>query len=308
MNVARQIQNMNDSYSDINVPMTASVVGHIVALILIIFGIPFIAKDPTMLLEPIPVEIVSAGDIKESATPVVKEEPVKAEPAPEPKPEPTPAPTPQPAPATEEMVKAEEPEAVPPPPSEMVKAEELTDAPKPDVKMAPTPIAKPKPPVKTVAPEEPKKEVVEKKDNKDALASLLKNLNQVEETPPTPKVEQPNPAPAQNASRFSGQQLSMSEQNAVKEGLRPCWYFDSGAAYAEKLIVDLAITMNPDRTVRSVEIVDQGRYRSDTFFRAAADAARRAVRNPQCSPLQLPPEKYEEWKTITLTFDPSKML
>jgi len=47
---------------------------------------------------------------------------------------------------------------------------------------------------------------------------------------------------------------------------------------------------------------------SDPAFRAAAMAATRALRNPQCSPLELPPDKYQEWQTMTIHFDPKEML
>jgi hypothetical protein len=60
--------------------------------------------------------------------------------------------------------------------------------------------------------------------------------------------------------------------------------------------------------VQDAQIVDTMRYNSDTYYRAAADSALRAVRNPQCNPLDLPPQKYELWKTIVVTFDPRKML
>ena len=46
----------------------------------------------------------------------------------------------------------------------------------------------------------------------------------------------------------------------------------------------------------------------DRFYRAAAESAMRAVQNDKCSPLKLPPDKYDRWKEITLTFDPSKMV
>ena len=46
----------------------------------------------------------------------------------------------------------------------------------------------------------------------------------------------------------------------------------------------------------------------DRYFQAAAEAARRAVLNVNCQPLQLPPDKYEIWKEIRFNFDPSKML
>ena len=41
---------------------------------------------------------------------------------------------------------------------------------------------------------------------------------------------------------------------------------------------------------------------------AAADSAVRAVRNPKCSPLELPADKYDQWKRIDFTFDPRDML
>jgi hypothetical protein len=42
---------------------------------------------------------------------------------------------------------------------------------------------------------------------------------------------------------------------------------------------------------------------SDPVFRTVAERARRAVLSPQCSPLPLPREKYETWKTLTLRFN-----
>jgi len=60
--------------------------------------------------------------------------------------------------------------------------------------------------------------------------------------------------------------------------------------------------------VQEATILDQGRYNSDSYFRAAADAAVRALRNPQCSPLELPPDKYDQWNVTVIRFDPSQFL
>jgi hypothetical protein len=57
-----------------------------------------------------------------------------------------------------------------------------------------------------------------------------------------------------------------------------------------------------------VQIVDQARLSSDPVFRAAAMSAERALRMPQCTPLALPPDKYDEWQSMTLTFNPKDML
>ena len=61
--------------------------------------------------------------------------------------------------------------------------------------------------------------------------------------------------------------------------------------------------MNPDGTVRSAELLEY-RPAGDPFFQAAADSAKRALLNPRCQPLKLPPDKYDQWQTFTITFDP----
>ena len=66
--------------------------------------------------------------------------------------------------------------------------------------------------------------------------------------------------------------------------------------------------MNRDGTVNKSSVLDRGRYNRDSTFRAAADSALRALRNPRCSPLKLPPEKYDQWKSIVINFDPRSML
>ena len=50
--------------------------------------------------------------------------------------------------------------------------------------------------------------------------------------------------------------------------------------------------MNQDGTPVKAELKDTGRYNNDPNFRAAADAAHRAIMNPRCQPWPLSPEKY----------------
>ena len=65
--------------------------------------------------------------------------------------------------------------------------------------------------------------------------------------------------------------------------------------------------MNRDGSVREAKVLDALRMNRDSFFRISAEAARRAVLNPRCSPLKLPPDKYEQWQTMTLNFNPRDM-
>ena len=102
--------------------------------------------------------------------------------------------------------------------------------------------------------------------------------------------------------------LSISEVISLRQQLESCWIIPVGAKNAENLIVELKVFMNSDATVKHVEIVDKRRMNKDTFFRTAAESARRAVQNPACSPLNLPRNKYDKWKVMTLIFNPKDIL
>jgi hypothetical protein len=65
--------------------------------------------------------------------------------------------------------------------------------------------------------------------------------------------------------------------------------------------------VNPDGQVRKLDIIDAGRMNTEPFFRAVAEAARRAVLDPKCTPLNLPQESYNLWQQIVLSFDPKRM-
>jgi hypothetical protein len=81
----------------------------------------------------------------------------------------------------------------------------------------------------------------------------------------------------------------------------------AGAKKAQDLVIEVALLMNPDATVREARVIGDARMRRDPYYRAAAESARRAVLNPKCNPLKLPLEKYNEWQQITFTFNPKDM-
>ena len=70
-----------------------------------------------------------------------------------------------------------------------------------------------------------------------------------------------------------------------------------------KTIITLKISTNTDGTVRSVSIFDKTLYQKDKFFRATADAARRAVLDS--SPLPLPKGKEKKFQNILMDFNTS---
>ena len=266
---------------------------HVIILLLIYIGLPAWFA-PAEFQQPIPVELATLSEIttppKSEApapepTPAAKPEPPKAEaPPPPPPPEPAPEVAEQPAPT----------EAVPEPAPEQAVAPE----PAPDI----VPAEKPKPP----APTETQQAAAP--PQQDPLAALLKNVEKLKDQPQTaaaPATQPATPA-AQPPQNLSDQPLTMSEIDWIRQQISRCWNIPAGARDAENLIVEIRAVFNPDGSVARAEIVDTGRMASDPFYRAAAESAYRAVL--QCSPLQMPPKKYNVWKIVTLRFNPKEML
>ena len=138
--------------------------------------------------------------------------------------------------------------------------------------------------LKDVSKEKPREK--EKKPDK-------KVVKKAEPAPPRPSLDQ---------------RLTISELDAIRRQIEACWSIPAGARDAENLIVDISVVMNPDGTVQRAEIVDRSRLTGDPFYRAAAESALRAVLHPRCSPLRLPPQKYQQWRRFTLSFNPKELI
>ena len=279
-------------------PVFTSAFFHVLLFIVTAVGLPFIARDHELLSRPISVEVVTPDQISQTNRVAAPVKP-KEEELPPPK---------QEKPSPPKMAEEAPPDLSKPKPPEI----------KEEVKAPPVEqLAPPKPEKKKqeVKPKEkpklPKQDVtkVEKKTQEQDFQSLLKNL--------TPDAKEENPVESPQTAKDSAQgaqiatladRLTMSEMDALRHQLAGCWNVMAGAKFAEDLVVEVRVIVNRDRTVQQATILDQGRYNRDSHFRAAADAALRALRNPQCAPLALPPDKYNEWKTTVIRFDPSEML
>jgi hypothetical protein len=101
--------------------------------------------------------------------------------------------------------------------------------------------------------------------------------------------------------------LTASQIDLVRQQIYDCWSVQAGSKDAENLIIEIHIVMNADGFVRSARIVDAARVKGDRFFRAAAESALRAVLNKHCQPFKLPKDRYDQWQTITMTFNPGDM-
>lgn len=280
-----------------------SAVAHVSVVVLAQFGLPFLFTPPDVTAIVIPVEVVSIDDVTRppaAATPEPDPEPTRtASPQPPPKP-------PQPVPEPPKQVQPEKIAALPEPPAPVVQpAPPKEKAPEPKPEPAPPvanaqPKAKPKPPaptrsfdniLKDLAAEEKPVKTAERARKPEAVSDKGK------EAPQQPRI----------AERATIAELDLLRQ-LIRQQIGRCWNPPVGARDAEDLIVTVLIQVDPQGIVRQATVVDAPLMGLDRYFQAAAEAARRAVLNVNCQPLQLPADKYEIWKEIRFNFDPSKML
>ncbi|MCR9257595.1 MAG: hypothetical protein NXI16_16035 [Alphaproteobacteria bacterium] len=307
---------------------------HIGVVAVAVIGMPSFFDPPPVASPVMTFEVVSQEEIAQEEAPEAVSQTTKPQEPDEPiaetkrnVPPPPPPPAPEQVAALPEPTPeaVQEPEAIPLP-----KAPEPEPEPEPEPVVAPKPKPKAEPePQRAVAPPPPRpapprpapKKAEPKKDppKTNQLASLLDSLNKDREQvqrgdenrkgaaaqPPAPRLDSQPKAEKKTLDRPV--KLSSGEMDALRAQLRQCWNFPAGAKNPEDLIVEARVVMRSDRTPATVEILDSGRL-SDSFYRAAADAARRALLNPACHPFKLPPDKASLWQTMILTFDPREML
>ena len=191
---------------------------------------------------------------------------------------------------------------------------------RPERRIAPEPVAEPKPeppvlqpPPKIEVPSEPapreaaapkpqaKPQVKPKKPAADDFQALLNKLS-------TPAAQSPNArVAAQTRKGFGAANANtMDLADTLKNEIEQCWSPPAGAPHPEQLIVYVSLALNPDGSVaRAPQLAAQSVAASagNPFFRAAADAAMRAIY--VCAPYRnLPADRYSDWRDSTIKFDP----
>jgi hypothetical protein len=97
--------------------------------------------------------------------------------------------------------------------------------------------------------------------------------------------------------------LSASEVDGLRRQISGCWNLQGlNPNQMRGMVVRLNIVVRPDRSVQSVTTIDQARKRSDPFFGLVAERAEIAVKT--CGQLNLPPDKYDLWKEMIMSFRP----
>ena len=276
-----------------------SAVLHVSIIVIAYFGVPELSDGAEVTSVPIPVELVMIAEVTTPPPPKVKPEPAEAEPEAQvtaPPPAEVEVPAVAPRPIEEEPEEAPEPTPLPKEKPEVVE---------------PAPEPKPKPVAKRLAPAPRHKPERHPDFDPDRIAALL---NKDQDEPPPPRIEpeeEPAPPeteePAPDLAARVRDMLSISPVDDIRRQFRSCWSFPGGARAPEDLIVKVRIRLKPDGDlIGEPRVVETGRL-GDPFFRAAAEAAVRAVH--KCTPLKrLPQLDYNEWNEIELTFDPREMV
>lgn len=102
-----------------------------------------------------------------------------------------------------------------------------------------------------------------------------------------------------------GNDLKLSELDALKSSMYRCWRIPLDAKNPEELVIKVSVSLRSDGHVTSAELVDQAAIaRSpNPYMVVAAQRAVSAV--SKCAPYDfLPLDKYDKWKEMTLTFKP----
>jgi outer membrane biosynthesis protein TonB len=299
---------------------------HIAIIVIAAIGLPSMKKEPFDLTQAVAVDLVApTGDVSSAPNKTKSPEPFQPKAKPVEQKKPAIAKPEKPPSKVKEEAAKKEVAPVPPKPAEQPKPveakekieqkkEAIEKAPEPKKEPVKKPIEKPKPkPTPKPTPQKSRDDGAGSAQEQKEFNSVLKNLLGDPETEAEAPAGNPIDAPydpntkVQGTAPVTSDTLALSEMDALKYQLAQCWNVPTGAMDAENLIVDIRIEVNPDRTVKSAQIVDQGRYNTDEFFRAAADSARRAVYNPRCTPLALPPDKYQVWQNIMIRFNPKDM-
>ena len=142
--------------------------------------------------------------------------------------------------------------------------------------------------LKTLTKPQVKQEKI-KKDKKHSNKEFLNKIKTI--------VGNSNRQVEQTEIRLSQTDINRIQMHVTK-------YFNlSYAATEVKIIIPLKIRANTDGTIKSAKILDKSSYEKDKFYRAAADAARRAVLDS--SPLPLPKGKEKKFQSFIFDFNTS---
>ena len=305
---------------------------HVSVAVLAWIGLPSLKRDlpdeqPIMVMEM--VQSVPTTNLTQGDKPNTAKKEQKATKSKKPPPPPPPAP-PRAKPPASKPVPKPAPKA--PDPKAEILPKKITPKPKPAIAQPPAP---PKSKPKTAAtvkapkrlPQSPPKRINKlarqkalQKQRKDALSGVMQNLAKakaVSEDAEKKRREKERKKAAEtltsNLTTAAGNALrapekpvvgplGLSDIDRIRQHVSSCWSPPIGTAGANTLIVDIIVTLDRDGAVLTAEVDNKMRLTTDRTYRVAADEAIRTMF--KCSPLPVPLDKYEQWKSFIFGFDP----
>jgi hypothetical protein len=217
---------------------------------------------------------------------------------------PTPAVSPDAAPDAQ-VVEEDKPEAAPEAATTQIITEAVETTDKPS--LAPTSSARPrtKPPARTA--ETPEAET-------PAAAAEAEALPEPEEDSIADAVAaalseaDAEPAGTNGTVENAGPPMTDGEKDALRVAVGGCWNVGSSSSDAMRATVTVGMTMTQAGVPQNVRLIASD-GQSEEATRVAFDFARRAILrcSNELGGYKLPPEKYDQWRTIEMTFDPERM-
>ena len=302
---------------------------HVSVAVLAWIGLPSIKRDlpdeqPIVAMEM--VQSVPTTNLTQGDKPNTAKKEQKAAKSKKPPPPPPPrAKPPAPKPVAKPAPKAPDPKAE-------ILPQKITPKPKPAIAQPPAP---PKSKPKTTAtvkapkrlPQSPPKRINKlarqkafQEQREDALSGVMQNLAKakaVSEDAEKKRREKERKEAAEtltsNLTTVAGNAirapekpvvgpLGLSDIDRIRQHVSSCWSPPIGTAGANTLNVDIIVTLDRGGKVVIAEVDNKMRLANDRTFRVAADEAIRTMF--KCSPLPVPLDKYEQWKSFIFGFDP----
>jgi outer membrane biosynthesis protein TonB len=262
--------------SRIGAGVALSLALHVLAAVLVIFGLPSLLQPQLEVEAVVPVDLVEFAT--KTAAPPEEEK----------------APLPQAKAAENAPAEPEKPvpEAQAPPPVSGERAG-AKPAPKPPQQMAARP---------QKAPPSARAE----------LDAQLRSLARLKQPPPA---QPPKPArqagsgaanlDASSASAAPASRATYGVKDFIRAQIERRWNFDLSGLGPGDMAVSIHLVLGRDGSVSKAEVVDDPRHGADPAYRALAISARNAAL--LSSPLKLPEGSYEAVKDIVLTLDPREV-
>ena len=167
-------------------------------------------------------------------------------------------------------------------------------APTTSVRPSARPIRPTPPQTAEVAQEEPAQEETaqaEPETSEDDVAAALEAA--LNATPAAPAVA-------------AGPPMTGAERDSFRIAVNRCWNVDPGSV-AARVTVEVGFSLDREGRVQGNEVRLLSSDGDQSATNTAFEAARRAILRCQSGGYQLPADKYDQWRDVVITFDPSGM-